>query len=659
MRNSINNPFVSCTARDMSYSDVMRFWCSPYECYKINESDLIFSATPIVIEGARGSGKTMILKHLSYFCQKENYAENNALEHILEAGYLGIYFRYSADYSSLFDSLTCSNSYREFLFDNYFQLCMCVELARILKDLENEIDDVEKGKLFSSISHVCTSDIKNASEFIEWLEKNIRNQDRIIRQSQYLAIDENQEYQSKSLLFDIISVLRSSVVCLSDTMFVFIIDEYENVGDYQRIINTYMKQMDGQHKYTFRIGVRPEGIRDYSTNVAGEFLQDGRDYLKKFLAVSSDDKTANYKRFVQNVIDRRLKMVPIFKQADLSIEDLLGKKERYEWEAQYHVKGRKDHLFEVLSDKAEPEKDAIISVVSDDNPIVEAYFLMRYKRGETVKKIAEIRRDIAKGVDNENTKKYRLDMRDKYKAALLFWLIDKYRRHTAKKLYYSFATYLYLSCGSIYDFIGLCRTVFDELESNYFEQFECNPLIDPEIQTRAAQKYAMSQIEKVRINHDYGPQMHRFVQNMCSLFSYYHKGDLCTTYPETNQFYISGNFDSSGVNKEIWRSLLRWGIVIKKTSYQRASLSVNSKAQLYYINKSYYPAFGISCRIRGGFNFAVTNSVWDDMITYIVNPTVLVKPSNKKSKKAIKTTTQEPEAAIVQLNIFDMEDSDE
>ena len=192
MRNSINNPFVSCTARDMTHSDVMRFWCSPYECYKINESDLIFSATPIVIEGARGSGKTMILKHLSYFCQKENYAENNALKHILEAGYLGIYFRYSSDYCSLFDSLTCSNSYREFLFDNYFQLCMCVELARILKDLENEIDDVEKGKLFSSISYVCTSDIKNASEFIEWLEKNIRNQDRIIRQSQYFLGGANQ-----------------------------------------------------------------------------------------------------------------------------------------------------------------------------------------------------------------------------------------------------------------------------------------------------------------------------------------------------------------------------------------------------------------------------------------------------------------------------------
>lgn len=63
-------------------------------------------------------------------------------------------------------------------------------------------------------------------------------------------------------------------------MFVIIIDEYENVGDYQRVINTHIKQMEGSNKYTFRIGVRPEGICDYSTNVASEFLQDGRDFIK-------------------------------------------------------------------------------------------------------------------------------------------------------------------------------------------------------------------------------------------------------------------------------------------------------------------------------------------------------------------------------------------
>lgn len=144
MTNLFNNPFVSCTARDMSYSDVMSFWCSPYECYKISEADLVSSATPIIIEGARGSGKTMILKHLSFFCQKEVFSPNHILDGIAKAGYLGVYFRYSADYNTLFDSLNCGRKYREVIFENYFQLCVSLEIARILSILDKEVDSKAK-----------------------------------------------------------------------------------------------------------------------------------------------------------------------------------------------------------------------------------------------------------------------------------------------------------------------------------------------------------------------------------------------------------------------------------------------------------------------------------------------------------------------------------
>lgn len=662
VKSSFNNPFISCTARDMSYSDVMRFWCSPFECYKINESDLNSSVTPIIIEGARGSGKTMILKRLSFFCQKENFASNKVIEGISNAGYLGIYFRYSADYSSLFDALNCSKMYRERLFEGYFQMGLCLELIHIIHEIENELCEEEKNKLLSNISAIVGEYVQNFEMLIKWIERNIRKQDEIIRKSQYLSVDENMDGQQVVPVFDIIDAVQSSVSAFRKVLFIIIIDEFENIGAYQRVINTYIKQMEGKNGYTFRIGVRPEGIRDYTTNVAGEFLQDGRDYIKKQLIVSSDDRTANYSRFVKSVINTRLNMVPIFNQSGIEIDTLLGKKEDYEWEANYHVKGRKEHFSEAFLDKTELQIKEISDVIMDDNPIVEAYFLMRLKRGESLADISKMKNENLQKLNTENTKKYRLDMRDKYKASLLFWLIDKYKaKYNTKKLYYSFSTYLYLSCGSIYDFIGLCRTVFDELESDYFVNFESNPEISPIVQSRAAQKYAESQLEKVRINHDYGPQMYQFVKNMCDLFGYYHKGDLCTTYPETNQFYVSGNFDSTGVNKEIWSSLLRWGVIIKKTSFQRATLSISSKAQLYYVNKSYYPIFGISCRIRGGFNYALTNDVWDNMITTIVDPATLVKGSVRR-KKEINGQVKKNSGDDIdkfQMSLFDVEGFDE
>ena len=183
MKPLFNNPFVNCTARDMSYSDVMSFWCSPYACYKINEEDLKLSLTPIIIEGARGSGKTMILKHLSYHCQKETYEPQKRIDGISADKYLGVYFRYSADYSTLFDSLNCSKKYRESLFERYFHLCVGLEIARVLEDLEKELTETEKQSLFASLSSLLSSKIENPQALIEWLVRSIQRQDETVRRS--------------------------------------------------------------------------------------------------------------------------------------------------------------------------------------------------------------------------------------------------------------------------------------------------------------------------------------------------------------------------------------------------------------------------------------------------------------------------------------------
>ncbi len=648
-----NNPFVSCTARDMSYADVMNFWCPPFACYRIKEEDLKLSATPIIIEGARGSGKTMILKHLSFHCQKETYTHDKLLDGISADKYVGFYFRYSADYSTLFDSLNCSKTQRDAIFEQYFHLCISLEIARVLKDIENELIEGEKQSLFSSISSLVSCKIDSSQVFIEWLMKNIQKQDESIRRSQYEEPFEFSYTISNLFLFDLITIIQEHVFKLKDALFIIILDEYENVGDYQTVINTYIKQMDGQKKYTFRIGVRPEGIKDYLTNISQEFLQDGRDFIKKQLIVRSDDRTANYNKFVKEVINKRLQKIPIFLQRNISIDMLLGKKENYDWEAKRCVGNHKEHFAGALAGKNELERDIVLSTISDQSPIVEAYFLMRLNRGDSIQQIKQIREELSRNEKTQNTYKYKLDLQDKYKPALLFWLLDVYK---AKKMYYSFATFLYLSCGSIYDFIGLCRTVFDELESDFFENIEKSACIPYEIQSKAAIKYAQSQLEKVRINHDYGPQMYQFVQNMCSLLRLYHKGDLSIRYPETNQFYISGNFNNAGVDKEIWRSLLRWGIVIRKTSFQRASLSISSRAQLYYINKSYYPAYGISCRIRGGFNVELSNEMWYKMTTSLIDPIVFVRMQSKNNKKnRTHVDAHQTDNSTEQLHLFDLE----
>lgn len=626
MRNSISNPFISCTARDMSYSDVEIFWCPPYECYKLDEGTLEKSSTPVIIEGARGSGKTMLLKHLSFFCKKEGYKNGSILKNVETEGYLGIYFRYSANYGSLFSSLNCSKQIKDLLFSNYFQLCYCVELGKILSEVATEIDKTDCETFFSGFSALCGEEINECRKIVAWAEKNINKQDELIRNSMYSGINQAEIQLPPNILFSFVDLLHDSIRQLKNTLFVFIIDEYENISSFQYIINTFIKQLDGLSRYTFRIGVRPEGIIDYKTNVGSEYLQEGRDYLLSRLVVNSDDRSTRYRKFVESVINRRLETVPIFCQLSITIDKLLGKKEDYEWEANYHMRGKHLKIADFVGSPRQNNDGFIEGAIHSDSALEEAYFLMRIKRGISIDNILQTRQDLLEGKDTALTKKYKLDMQGKYKPALLFWIIDKQK---AKKLYYSLSTYLYLSCGSIYDFIGLCRTLFDELESDYFKRIDVTCQISPEIQTKAARKYGQSQLDKVKLNPESGLQMWYFAQNMCSLFSIYHKGDLCTKYPETNQFFVRGTFQNNGINREIWRSLIKWGIVIKKTSIQRASISNNGKGELYYINKLYYPLYNISCRIRGGFNFELSDTVWDEMIVSLVDPVPFVKTTSK------------------------------
>ena len=162
----------------------------------------------------------MILKRLSFFCQKENYKSNEVIGGITNAGYLGIYFRYSADYSSLFDSLNCSKMYRELLFEGYFQMSLCLELIHILHEIENELYEEEKNILLSNISSIVGESIQDFEMLIKLIERNIRKQDEIIRKSQYLSIDENMESQQFMSVFDIIDAIQSSIPAFSNVLFI-------------------------------------------------------------------------------------------------------------------------------------------------------------------------------------------------------------------------------------------------------------------------------------------------------------------------------------------------------------------------------------------------------------------------------------------------------
>lgn len=615
MNDTFSNPFTECTARDMSYDEVIKYWCIPFSSCEIDEEKLFKSRTPIFIEGMRGSGKTMILKYLSYHCQKRFIKNNNdedILKHFQKKGSIGVYFRYKVDFVNVFPHINCSDRFKKQLFTNYFELLVSKEIFCILNDLDlNNIPFCNKISVFFNF----TNPNPTISNIVAKIDEQIASLDKWIKEADFLKDPE--EELSKLLLSNILNntvkTIDKHIPELSSCLFLIIIDEYENAKKYQKYINRYIKECDSDLNITYRIGMRNGGMYDTKTDVGDEFLEITRDYLLMKLTYNDN---AKYKKLLSEISKKRLENTKYFQENRLTdIVKILGTKENYEKEAIMHVNNNDDnkkHFYQLLRIMySDEEIEKIVKKLQyPENPLIEMLNIVWLLRGNTIEKVLVSMEDYLSKTNNENAKKYRNDLINKYKYQLLLILARIYNnKKTMKKYYYSFNTFSFLSSGSVNDFISLCRNTFYQLDSNYFEN---QKVIDPITQTKGARQTAIEQMNKIRANDEEGFKMYTFVLNIGNCYdSLYHEPPtyhLALKYPETNQFALdsTSQIDANhGQSMEFLNNLVKWGAVIEKPKLQRKSIGRN-KGIVYYPNHIFAPIFNISYRIRGGYNLLLT-----------------------------------------------------
>lgn len=634
MVESIINPFVGCTARDMKYDEIRQYWCSPFELYHLNESELLLSRTPIVIEGIRGSGKTMILKYLSYSIQKE-YVEGNTIEEkysFFTKRSFGIYFRYKDDFCNLFTQLVCSTVEREKLFRNYFELFIVRELLEDIRDLYRNSSAVE---MLETIEKVLEIPVNSFNDALEEINKRIIKLDDAINES-----DIEQDWYEKiasslhnsNLLKNLIKAISMNVYGWHDTLFVILLDEYENLGVLQTIVNTLIKQVDDTINLTYRIGVRPAGMdKNNSTYVGDERLQVDRDYILRRLEYND---FSDYKRFAMEISNRRLENIDTYKQKGLTdISKLLGKRENFDWEAANIARGNKqfNQLFKKYPFPAS-EQERIIKLLSCNEKLLEMYNILLVYRGEMYTEVADTFNKYVECRKNKELKKakgkihtYDLGYGDKYRLTLLYLLLSLYGE---KKLYYSFNTFLYLSSGSINDFISLCRNTFKLVDNDILEELSAGNTIPANLQTYGAIDTAEDQRRKVTQGSRHGNELYSFIDNMGGIFEEYHR-DIEAKYPETNQFAFSdeNQIRNDKELNEYLIELINSGAIIKKSNRQLKSPG-KTRGNIYKLNRIFAPIYQFSYRTRGGINQMITPEQFREMLFKAIDPKKIIK--NKK-----------------------------
>lgn len=646
--NNIGNPFVECTSRDMNFKEVFQYWCNPFDCYAIDYNTLIRSATPIIIEGPRGSGKTMILKYISYFCQKELlYTEEDfpnkisLLDIIKKNGSIGIYFRYKDDFGALFKFLNCSKSAKERLFLYYFEMYVLDELFRILSDMKEAgaLKDEDITALTNGINNILHSKATDLHGLNVAIGEKIRRIDNWVRKARYIDAAENtlkELIDGENFLLRICKCIGQCISELSEIKFLVIIDEYENAAEYQQILNTLIKQVDHTSNVTYRIGVRPKGMSTLKTNVGVEFLQIDRDFL---LYVLQTQKMKDYKKFVCEIANRRLRSIDYFSKNGLTdIKILLGAKENLDKEALAVTKNATKH-FEILKRKIpnnEYEK-TVTMLRCASSPLMEMLNVVWVLRGVASEKVQTAMNGYINGLyknasqseEAELARKYKLDYSDKYRYQMMFILLGIYAQ---SKKYYSFNTFAYLSSGAVNDFISLCRNVFYLLDNSYYDRASVEPQIPIFIQAKGAENTAIEQMDKVRLCNEHGTEMYSFAMNIGGLFKLLHR-DIYAKYPETNQFAFENEseIERRPLLKEVSDSLIKWGVIIKRPRIQSISIG-KRKGTLYYLNRIFSPIFGISFRTRGGYNFVMPTDLFECLLKESWEPEKIRSWKEKKSK---------------------------
>ena len=315
--NIISNPFVGCTARDMKYNEVGQYWCSPFKVYSLNEGELFTSRTPIVMEGTRGTGKTMILKYLSYFVQKD-FVQNEPVEiqlRYFKERSLGVYFRYKADFCNMFCELDCAVQDKERIFKHYYELFIIRQILVILVDIYGEQGSTEAEAVLCSFFGI---EQRTLQELHAYVNAQIRQLDQIINSSGYDYSWKDKIMPligSGNMIIEFVRTINDLLQGWKDILFVILLDEYENLGMFQTMVNTLIKQVDDTVNLTYRLGMRPAGMDNNNwTNVAGERLQVDRDFLLRRLEYKT---FKDYKQFALDISRKRLESVEIYKENEL------------------------------------------------------------------------------------------------------------------------------------------------------------------------------------------------------------------------------------------------------------------------------------------------------------------------------------------------------
>lgn len=323
------NPFWRIRAENFTDAETfINLFDNPEKTY-----DQMMSSKPTFIEGGRGSGKTMLLKSVrAPFITSINSVKSFNDPKI---PYFGVYQRASrATYSLFEESDEIDSSESKIIFIDQLILRLGQSMISELKDCRKNQTPVIDDDIEEKISKIVSRSLRLPEETNTFEDTEFFIREQISQITDYVRNKirkTNVNYTVKSLDQETLDFMCRKIIMvipeLQNRYICFLIDEYENFNENQKIVlNTLVKFNEGT-SYTFKIAAKKTAF-NVSQTLEDQPLQVIDDYEKvdmDFDLSKHEQKT----RFGNHVIKICEKIMKEAKFDNCNIKEILDDRGKY------------------------------------------------------------------------------------------------------------------------------------------------------------------------------------------------------------------------------------------------------------------------------------------------------------------------------------------
>lgn len=476
---------------------------------------------PCMLIGGRGTGKTTVLRTLSYEGQ---FALNDSNpKNVPTWPYYGFYHRINTNRVTAFKGQELDETEWTRKFAHYMNLIMCIRVLRFLSwfqtttKIATELKQAERKQIATAFG---LPELDSSTDLLQTLlialtqfEVHINN----------VASNKGPNLSLQGAPVDKLFEAVSQLPPFHNKRFFFLLDEYENLEDYQqRLMNTLIKHSG--ELYTFKVGVRELGWRIRSTLNENEQLISPADYIR--IDITQELQPTQFEKFARTVCDERL--ARHVKEGGNEIREIRELLPRLSEEDEAQLLGIEDRNKETLRELRLIDTENILEELSP----LQIYLLDYWKRSKKL--------SLTRIFDDFRHNRRTWDTRmSNYSHALLYTLRGK--RRGIRKYYAGWDTFVYVSGGNIRYLLQLVEeslTLHVKNGSNLAEP------VPPSVQTAAAHQIGRTNLTELEGLSAGGGQLTKLLLGLGRVFGVMAASPEGHT-PELTQFRIIDSSEQS------------------------------------------------------------------------------------------------------------------